>query len=259
MEFVARLEHDEFCAAGRLISHQNRETRMKLALIASAFAISLVACATPGPADNYHPNIRPAQFIARVDNPWFPLVPGTRYVYSERHGSEPVVTDVVTVTSQTKTVLGVRCVVVHDQAKQGDRVLEDTYDWYAQDSEGNVWYFGEDTKAYDDKGRVSTEGSWEAGVNGAEPGIMMKANPVAGAAYRTEYYAGEAEDMAQVTGMVESVTVPAGRYAPSLETKEWSLLEPGSEQKWYARGVGFIRSVSEDGEVAELLTVSVVP
>jgi hypothetical protein len=221
--------------------------------------VFLTACATFKSAPQYRPDIDASKFQSKVDNPWFPLVPGTRYFYSERHGADPVIDGVVTVTSETRTVLGVPCVVVHDRVSQGGRLLEDTYDWFAQDSQGNVWYFGEDTKAYDDKGRVSTEGSWEAGIDGAQPGIMMPANPLPGAPYRTEYYAGEAEDMAQVIATIESVTVPAGRYSPSLETREWSLLEPGSEKKWYARGVGFIRSVSEDGEVTELLSVSTSP
>jgi hypothetical protein len=206
-------------------------------------------------SSNYRPAINPAKFSNKINNPWYPLVPGTHYRYLERLGSE--VSDVdVTVLPETKTVLGVPCVVVHDVVSKAGKVVEDTYDWYAQDSTGNVWYFGEDTKEYNDKGQVDTAGSWEAGVKGAQPGIMMHANPVPGPAYRTEYFRGEAEDVAQVIEMAASVTVPAGKYAPSLQTKEWSLLEPGSEKKWYGRGVGFIRSVNENGEVSELVAMS---
>jgi hypothetical protein len=239
---------------------------MKLSVVAIVgLAACTVAAAAPAAkrqgadkaaqfSSNYRPTINPASFSNKITNPWFPLVPGTHYRYVERLGSE--VSDVeVTVLSDTKTILGVPCVVVHDRVSKAGAVVEDTYDWYAQDATGNVWYFGEDTKEYNDKGQVSTEGSWEAGVKGAQPGIMMHANPVPGPAYRTEYFRGEAEDVAQVIEMTDSVTVPAGRYAPSLETKEWSLLEPGSEKKWYARGIGFIRSVSEKGEVSELVAM----
>jgi hypothetical protein len=208
-------------------------------------------------SSNYHPAINPANFSNKINNPWFPLVPGTHYRYRETLGTE--VSDVdVTVLPQTKIVMGVPCVVVHDLVSKAGKTIEDTYDWYSQDATGNVWYFGEDTKEYDDKGHVDTAGSWEAGVKGAQPGIMMQANPTPGPAFRTEYFRGEAEDVAQIIEMTDSVTVPAGRYAPSLQTKEWSLLEPGSEKKWYGRGVGFIRSVSEKGEVSELVTMSTV-
>jgi hypothetical protein len=235
---------------------------MKYRSLVLLAGIGLASCAlaksTPEFRADYKPAIQASQFRAVVDNPWFPLVPGTRYVYSERHGQE-VFQNEVTILPDQKTVMGVPCVVVHDKLMQGTTTIEDTYDWYSQDAQGNVWYFGEDTSEFDDKGHVSKEGSWEAGVKGAQPGIMMQADPKPGKPYRTEFLKGEAEDVAQVIGQTESVTVPAGRYAPSLETKEWSLLEVGSEKKWYARGVGFIRSTAEDGEVVELVSVEKLP
>ena len=220
--------------------------------------LALSACASQPPAENYQPGIDPANFQAQVDNPWHPLVPGTTYRYVER--KDGVTSDgVVSVMSERKTILGVSCVVVHDQLTRQAKVLEDTYDWYAQDKSGNVWYMGEDTKAYDDKGHMSTDGSWEAGVKGAQPGIMMMANPTPGPAYRQEYLRGEAEDMGQVIATNEAVTVPFGQFTSSLQTKEWSLLEAGSDRKWYARGIGFVRSQAEDGEITELVGMSRVP
>ncbi len=231
---------------------------MKLCSLPLLIMFALSACASQRSADAYAPRIDPATFQPQVDNPWWPLVPGTTYRYLERKGNET--TDVVvTVLPQRKTILGVDCVVVHDQASRQGTVLEDTFDWYAQDKRGNVWYFGEDTKAYDDKGHVSTAGSWEAGVNGAQPGIVMLADPAPGPAYRQEYLRGEAEDMGQVVATNEAVSVPFGQFSPSVQTKEWSLLEAGSDRKWYARGIGFIRSQAEDGEVAELVAMSRVP
>src|SRR5262249_53856427 len=150
----------------------------------------------------------------------------------------------VEVLSDTKTILGVTCAVVHDVVKDGDQVLEDTYDWYAQDLAGNVWYFGEDTKEYSPKGHVSTEGSWEAGVGKAQPGIFMPANPTPGPPYRQESSPGHAEDMGQVVATNQSVRVPAGAYAGCVRTKDWSLLEAGHDFKWYAKGVGLVRSES---------------
>jgi len=135
--------------------------------------------------------------------------------------------------------MGVECVVVRDTAWEGGELIERTFDWYAQDQEGTVWYFGEDTKEYRNGKVTSTGGSWEAGVDGAQPGIIMQANPKAGLSYRQEYYEGEAEDKAQVVSVNESVTVPYGSFDHVLKTKEWTPLEPGLvEHKYYAPGVG---------------------
>jgi len=144
----------------------------------------------------------------------------------------------VTVTHDTKTIIGIKCIVVHDTVTQKGVVKEDTFDWYAQDKDGTVWYMGEDTKEFLGANRVSTEGSWEAGVDGAEPGIMMVKEPKPGGPFYQEYYAGHAEDMTQFVALNQSVTVPYGTFADCIKTKEWSMLESGYENKWYCKGLG---------------------
>jgi hypothetical protein len=186
------------------------------------------------PQNDYAPKIDPADFTTTIDNEYFPLGPGTIFVYKggAQHGE-------MTVTSDTKRVLGVECVVVDHKEWENGKLIERTYDWFAQDKKGTVWYFGEDTKEYENGKVVSTKGSWEAGVDGAKPGIIMPANPKVGESYRQEYYPGEAMDMAKVLGLNGSVTVPYGSFDHVLETKEWTPLQPGfSEKKYYVRGVG---------------------
>jgi hypothetical protein len=206
-------------------------------------------------ARQYRPHIDPASFRDRVDNPWFPLVPGMRFRYAEKEGRRASVNE-VTVTSDAKIIMGVTCTVVHDVVRTGDAITEETWDWYAQDKDGNVWYFGEDTREIHANGKSSAEGSWQAGVDGAQPGIIMFADPKPGAAYRQEYRAGKAEDMGQVAAVGDSVTVPYGHFTGCVRTKEWSMLESGSEKKWYARGIGFVRSESTAHETSELLSVT---
>ena len=182
----------------------------------------------------YTPHINPAQFTTKIDNEYLPLKPGTTFVY-EGKGER----DEMRVTHSTKMVMGVECVVVDDRAWEEGKLIEKTYDWFTQDKEGSVWYFGEDTKEYKNGKVVSTKGSWEAGVDGAKPGIIMQAEPKVGQSYRQEYYPGEAEDMAKVQSLNESVTVPYGSFDHVLETREWTPLEPSyDEHKYYARGVG---------------------
>ena len=152
--------------------------------------------------------------------------------------------------------MGVKCVVVHDTVTLDGKMVEDTLDWYAQDKQGAVWYFGEATKEFKSGGRTSTEGSWEGGVKGAQPGIVMPAAPKPGDPYRQEFLSGEAEDMGQVVTTNETVTVPAGTYKNCVKTKDWSMLESGSEFKWYAKGIGFVRSESTVGEVVTLTSVT---
>jgi hypothetical protein len=161
----------------------------------------------------------------------------------------------VTVIHDTKTILGVTCVVVHDVVKEKGIVKEEAFDWYAQDAGGNVWYFGEATKEFKPNGKVDTEGSWEAGVKGAAPGMIMQAAPAVGEPYRQEYDRGHAEDMGQIVGVNESTTVPFGSFTGCVKTKDWSMLEPGHEFKWYAKGVGCVRAESAEGEVSVLVSV----
>jgi hypothetical protein len=185
----------------------------------------------------YAPHINPSEFTTKVDNKYFPLKPGTTFFY--RGNKQGSTRDEMAVTHSTKKVMGVECVVVNDKGWEAGKLIEGTYDYYAQDKKGNVWYFGEDTKEYKNGKVVSTKGSWEAGVDGAKPGIIMQAHPKVGQSYRQEYYKGEAEDMAKAISLNESVRVPYGSFDGVLETKEWTPLEPGyAEHKYYARGVG---------------------
>ena len=183
----------------------------------------------------------PSGWVAEVTNPYFPLRPGTTFHYTGETDGIPS-TDDMEVTRQTKVILGVRCTVVHDRVYTNGLLSEDTLDWYAQDTSGNVWYFGEDTKELDSNGNVtSTEGSWLAGVNGAHQGIIMEAHPRVGDHYQQEFAAGVAEDMAQVLGLHKSACVMYGCFDDLLLTKEWSPLEKGvTEHKYYARDVGFV-------------------
>ncbi|MBI5532136.1 MAG: hypothetical protein HY898_05455 [Deltaproteobacteria bacterium] len=203
-----------------------------------------IGCAAPKQAD-YNPVINPSDYSTTIDNPFLPTIPGT--VHTLKHADGNVTT--MTVTSETKTIIGVTCVVVHDLVNApGGAVIEDTYDWYAQDKLGNVWYFGEDTKAYGADGSFSTKGSWTAGVNCAKPGIVMEANPKVGDSYRQEYLAGEAEDKADILSLNESITVAAGSFTGCIMTKDYSELEPNKvEHKTFCKGVGFVRSEDIDG------------
>jgi hypothetical protein len=182
----------------------------------------------------YTPHIDPSEFTTKVDNEYFPMKPGTTFLYegATEHSE-------MSVTHQTKKVMGVECVVVDHREWEGDMLIEKTYDWFAQDKEGTVWYFGEDTKEYDNGKVVSTKGSWEAGVDGAKAGIIMPSDPKVGQSYHQEYYPGEAMDMARVLSLNTSVTVPYGSFDHALETKEWTPLQPVFfEKKYYVRGVG---------------------
>lgn len=225
-------------------------------LLALTWEAGTGVCAVKPAAEAYNPHIDAANFQTTVDNTWFPLVPGTIYMYREKTGGT---TDenVVTVTKDTKLIMGVTCVVVHDTVIHNGALLEETFDWYAQDKQGNVWYFGEATKEFETNGKASANGSWEAGVNGAQPGIIMMGNPSPGKPYRQEYLAGEAEDMGQIVALNESVKVPYGSFTGCVRTKEWSMLEPGSEKKWYARGIGVVRTeTSSHTEVSTLISMT---
>jgi len=206
----------------------------------------------------YSPVINPDDFVEVVDNPYFPLTPGTTFVYEGESEGEPI-RDEVYVTSETRTVMGVKTIVVRDREFEDGELAEETFDWYAQDKDGNVWYFGEDSKEYDEGEVVSTEGSWEAGVNGAQPGIIMEGKPQVGDTYRQEYLAGEAEDMAEVVSLSESVSVPYGSFENCLKTREWTPLEPGIEEnKYYAAETGLLMEITVKGEAERLELVEII-
>jgi uncharacterized membrane protein YkoI len=212
--------------------------------------------ATPAEGE-YNPQINPADFTAKVDNKYFTLTPGRIFIYENEteEGTEHI--EVYT-TYETKEVLGVETVVAWDRVWLEGDLIEDTKVWYAQDKEGNVWYFGEDSIELVDGKIVSHAGSWEAGVDGAKPGIIMKATPQVGDSYRQEYYEGEAEDMADVLAFGERVQVPYGSFTDCLKTRDWTPLEPDADEyKYYSPEVGgvVLEAGAQTGERVELIEI----
>jgi hypothetical protein len=205
----------------------------------------------------YDPAIDPTNFVSNITNPFMSLTPGTNFIYVSQ-GIPDAESNVVSVTHNTKVILGVTCVEVHDVVYVNGVLTEDTLDWFAQDTAGNVWYFGENSEELSGGLVVSLEGSWTAGVNGAKPGIVMKAQPAAGDFYRQEFSLGTAEDIAEVIDLTDSVAVPYGAFNNCLKTEETSPLEPDAlEHKFYASGVGLILTVDEvTGERLELIRVT---
>jgi hypothetical protein len=189
---------------------------------------------------SYKPSIDPTNFVTTIDNPYFPLAPGTAYHYKGISDATRQTDDMV-VTDRTKQILGVTCVVVRDTVSEHGRAIERTFDWYAQDKQGNVWYMGENSLERKNGRLVRASDSWQAGVNGGKPGIIMEGDPKPGDVYRQEYYPpGGGLDRARVIRIVASKRVPAGTYEQTLSTIEWSPVEPQLEKKYYAAGVGEI-------------------
>ena len=202
----------------------------------------------------YHPAIDPADFSTTIDNPYFTLKPGTVYSYKGTT-NEGVETNTTAVTNLVREVMGIKTLVVWDRVWLDGQLVEETYDWYAQDTQANVWYFGEESREYKNGKDVSTEGSWEGGVNGAQPGIIMKGQPKVGDAYRQEYLKGEAEDRATVLAVDASVKVAAGNFQGCVKTYEYSKLEPSlKENKYYCPAVGGVAlEQGAGGERVELI------
>jgi hypothetical protein len=240
-------------------------TTTRRALAAAALAgmlcLSIVraapSSATPPPS-GYEPVLDPAHFVSVIDNPYYPLPVGRSLIYRGIKDGQTQI-DRVTVLSRTRVVEGVTATVVRDVAKHGKTLLEKTFDWFAQDDQGAVWYLGENTKAYGPNGHIDTSGSWESDVNDAEPGIIMEPDPQVPDAYRQEYLAGEAEDTAWIVNRGGSVVVPYGTVHRVLTSLEFARIEPDViDQKIYAPGIGIAREVALHGEheVAKLVKVT---
>jgi hypothetical protein len=240
---------------------------MRIVLVA-AVALVLAGCGSSGgkaPSASelapvrtpYSPKVDPADFVRRIDNPLFPLRPGTTFLYRGERGRVRQVDEEV-VTHRTKEILGIASTVVLDTVSEHGRPIERTLDFYAQDRDGNVWYLGEDSFELERGRFVRASDSWRSGVDGAKPGIIMPADPQAGDKYRQEYYPqGEALDEAAVLGERGPVTVPYGTFERPLVTSEYSPLEPQTEQKFYAAGVGEVLERVVKGHHEEFRLVAV--
>jgi hypothetical protein len=233
------------------------------AVVLAAVVVPVAAAGKPAPPGwalhgSYSAAIRPADFVGAVDNRYFPLKPGTAFhMRGTRDGAGQ--TDDMVVTEKVKYVLGVKCTVVEDTVSERGKPVERTFDWYAQDKRGNVWYMGEDSLELRNGRFVRAADSWEAGVRGAKPGIIMAGNPRPGMVYRQEYYPpGGALDQARVLGSSGPVRVPAGTFKQVLVTIEWSPVEPQLEKKYYVAGLGEIKEevVAGGHEQFELVSVT---
>jgi hypothetical protein len=206
---------------------------------------------------NYNPIINPENFVDNVTNIYFPLIVGAVLTYQSQteDGLENIV---VTVLSETKVIAGVNCTVVRDIVSIDGQVIEDTHDWYAQDKDGNVWYMGEDVSNYENGALVDNEGSFEAGIDGAKPGMIMMANPIIEMPYRQEYYFNVAEDWGKVIAKGVSVTTTYGTFNNCLKTADWNALEPDApiEYKYYAPNVGLVKEEVEfSDEFVDLISI----
>jgi hypothetical protein len=218
------------------------------------------ATTAPGtslPVDGKPFPIDPSEFTTEIDNPYWPMKPGSQWIFRETDAEGSVSRVVVTVLDKTKMIAnGVEARIVHDQVTEDGQILEDTYDWYAQNADGNLWYLGEDTTEYENGKPKTKEGSWEAGVDGAQAGLVMPATPRVGDGYAQEHREGVAEDRAEILAVDERRVVPFGRYDDVVQTEDTTPLEPGLvEHKYYARGVGVVleEDVSGGSEVVELV------
>lgn len=209
----------------------------------------------PGDGGDYRPDVDRARFVETIDNRYLPLAVGSRWVYEGRSDGEVERVEVV-VTDQRRDVFGITATVVRDTVHIGGVLVEDTLDWFAQDADGNVWYLGEAVENYEDGVLADRDGSWEAGVDGALPGIVMPAEPTAGHAYRQEFWPGEAEDLGEILATDRQVTVAAGDFDAVVTTRDWNPLDPAAvEEKDYAPDVGLIRerTVAGGDGVTELV------
>jgi hypothetical protein len=251
--------------------HSGGMNRIPLLLATLALA-SLTACSAHAPSPSATVSLPqgddpvtldPATFSTTIDNPYWPMTPGTRWTYRETGPDGDELTVVVVVTFDTRKIAnGIEARVVRDTVYLGDQIIEDTFDWYAQDADGAIWYLGEDTAEFENGQISSTDGSFEAGVDGALPGIVIPADPQPGMQYRQEFYAGQAEDNGAILALDELVEVPAGVYRGALMTRDTNNLEPDVEElKFYAPGVGVVLTLDIAGGAGreELMSIDTVP
>ena len=221
--------------------------------------LALVTCSdNPAPFDPtrpYDPDVEPDDLGPRVSNPFFPLPVGARWVY-RAVTPDGVERGVVTVKEGSKDLWGTRARIVRDTARLDGELLEDTFDWFAEDEDGNAWYMGENTTQYEGGEPVGHEGSWKSGVHGALPGVVMLGDPQPGCRYRQEYLAGEAEDWARVVALEQTVTVAAGHFTGCIKTRERSVIDPDLDEiKYFCPGIG-LTLVEEGDQREELISYS---
>lgn len=226
-----------------------------------SFASVASGCPLPtyGPGSSYHPTIKSKNFGPHVTNPWYPLTPGTTYVYAGVKDHLKAL-DVYAVSRHTKKIDGVVTRMVNDRLFLNGKLVERTTDYYAQDKCGNVWYFGEDTAELDSHGKVlNTDGSFHAGIDGAQPGVYMQAKPQLGRKFRQEWLKGEAEDQYRAVSKSAKAAAPYGTFTHALRTEETSGLEPGvRDNKYYVKGIGEIIETTVKGPVETLKLVDVL-
>ena len=235
-------------------------TKLAVAAASLLAAVAVAACGSDDEGDEPSAGsdlpqgsepveLDPAEFTTEIDNPYWPMSPGSKWVYRETDTEGALQRVEVTVTEETKQIAnGVEARVVHDVVTEDGEPVEVTDDWYAQDADGNIWYLGEATTEYENGKPKTTAGSFEAGVDGAQPGIILPAEPAEGVTYRQEYYAGEAEDIGEIVGLDEQAQVPFGHFTDVLMTKDTNPLEPKVlEFKFYAQDVGPVLAVSVSG------------
>lgn len=238
-----------------------RTTHIALAATVGAAALAGAASAAHNPAPvtkPYNPDIDPAEFGGPIDNPYLPLKPGTVFTYrGVGDDGKTRELNIVRVTRHRKRIMGIDATVVLDKVWSGGRPEEKTFDWYAQDRDGNVWYMGEDSYDRENGRWVRNDGSWTAGVGNGKPGVIMLAHPRRGDAYRQEYSPGHAVDQAKVLGRGGAVSTPFREFSRTLLTREFSTIDRQYEKKWYARGIGVIQAdaITKSREHSELISV----